>query len=71
MRERAQTRKLVATLGLLFVIAACLASAGASSVRRSADDRVCAWGASSITASFEDGRWVVSQPQTTGCTSRP
>ena len=63
------TRKLAAAVGMLFVIAACAASAGASNVRHT--DRDCTWGASSITASFENGSWVVSQPQTTGCTSPP
>jgi hypothetical protein len=28
----------------------------------------CTWGASSVTAHFVDGHWVVEEPQTTGCT---
>jgi hypothetical protein len=44
-----------------FVVAACVGSAGAQ--------QECSWGASSITATYENGQMVVSGPQTSGCTS--
>ena len=66
--SRAQVRKLIAVIVALFVIAACAASAGASMVQRSPRDADCSWGASSITASYENGQLVESKPQTSGCT---
>lgn len=66
--SRARVRKLVAIIGALFVIAACVASAGASMKQRSIRDADCTWGASSITASYENGQLVESKPQTSGCT---
>jgi hypothetical protein len=69
--SRARLGKLVAVIGALFVIAACAASAGASMVQRPSGYANCSWGASSITASYEDGQFVESKPQTSGCTSGP
>lgn len=54
----------------LTVIVACTASAGAT-VTRSSDPPTCTWGASSVTATFENGEVVESTPQTSGCTSMP
>jgi hypothetical protein len=65
----AQLRKLLAVIGVLFVIAVCAASAGASMVKGSSGYADCSWGASSITASYENGQVVESQPETSGCTS--
>ena len=67
--SRAQVRKLIAVIVALFVIAACAASAGASMIHRSSGHADCSWGASSITASYENGQLVESKPQTSGCTS--
>jgi hypothetical protein len=66
---QAQLRKLLAVIGALFVIAVCATSAGASMIQGSSDYADCSWGASSITASDENGRVVESQPETSGCTS--
>jgi hypothetical protein len=54
----------------LTVIVACTASAGAT-VRRSSDPPTCGWGASSVTATFENGHVVQGTPQTSGCTPAP
>ena len=67
--SRARVRKLAAVIGALFVAAACVASGGASMNQRSIGDADCTWGASSITASYENGQLVESKPQTSGCTS--
>jgi hypothetical protein len=57
----AHTRgKLTVAAAALFVVASCAGAAGAS--------QECSWGASSITASYENGRMIVSEPQTSGCT---
>jgi hypothetical protein len=55
----------------LAVIVACTASAGATIKRSSDDAPTCAWGASSVIATFENGEVVESTPQTSGCTSGP
>jgi hypothetical protein len=64
-----QLRKLVALIGVLAVIAACVASAGPSRAQRSPSPASCTWGISSITASYVDGQVVESTPETAGCTS--
>jgi hypothetical protein len=46
-----------------FTVVACTASAGAT-VGRASDPRTCAWGASSVTATSENGEVVESTPQT-------
>jgi hypothetical protein len=33
--------------------------------------RECDWGASSVTATYEHGRWVESQPVVSGCVPNP
>ena len=44
----------------LLMVASCAGAAGAQ--------QECSWGAFSITASYENGRMIVSEPQTSGCT---
>jgi hypothetical protein len=62
----------VATItAAVFVIAASAASAGASTIRGWRAPPRCTWGASSVTAAYENGQLVVSKPATSGCTSRP
>jgi hypothetical protein len=57
----ARTRgKLAVGAAALFVVASCASAAEAQ--------QECSWGASSITASYENGRMIVSEPQTSGCT---
>jgi hypothetical protein len=68
---RARGRKLVTVIGALSAIAACAASAGGSTGQRSSGQANCTWGASSVTATYENGHVVVSKPHTTGCTSPP
>ncbi|HZQ65665.1 MAG TPA: hypothetical protein VFA66_10610 [Gaiellaceae bacterium] len=51
--------------------AACGASAGASGRHRSGDVASCTWGASSISASGDDGQVVETPPATSGCVSPP
>jgi len=67
LRERgtlgvfAHTRaKLTVAAAALLMVASCAGAAGAQ--------QECSWGASSITASYENGRTIVSKPQTSGCT---
>jgi hypothetical protein len=65
-------RKLAASMMGLVVIGICSASAGATVGPRSAGPAsACTWGASSVTASYENGHWVVSEPQTSGCIPKP
>ena len=45
----------MAVVTALFVIAACAASAGGSTAQRTAAHADCTWGASSITATYENG----------------
>jgi hypothetical protein len=61
-------RRLLALGGAVLAIAACAASAGASRTEEPSGGE-CRWGASSITASYDSGQLVVSEPQTTGCVS--
>ena len=68
---RARGRKLFTFIGALSAIAACAASTGGSTIQRSSDRANCTWGASSITATYENGHVVASKPHTTGCTSPP
>jgi hypothetical protein len=42
--------------------------AGAGAEQPPAND--CTWGASSVTAELVDGRWVESEPATSGCIPR-
>jgi len=51
-------------------LAAGLTLSIASARGASHDDGSCTWGASSITAQFVDGKFVESQPVTTGCVPR-
>jgi hypothetical protein len=52
-------------LAIVTVVAATGSAArGAGTGER---DGACTWGASSVTASYIDGKLVMSQPQTTGC----
>jgi hypothetical protein len=43
-------------------------AAGAAAPAPAKKPSTCTWGASSVTARFVDGRWVVGTPQTSGCT---
>jgi hypothetical protein len=63
-------RKLITVSVALPVIVVGTASAGATA-GRSSDQPSCTWGASSITATYENGQVVESTPQTSGCTSVP
>jgi hypothetical protein len=56
--------------GALLVVAIC-ASAGVSRARSAPAPERCTWGASSITASYDDGRVTVSEARTSGCTAEP
>jgi hypothetical protein len=56
-------RRLMVVVAAAFVVAACVGSAGAQ--------QECTWGASSITAIYENGQWIVSGPETSGCTGSP
>ena len=54
--------------GIVVVLAGAGSAGGASNpspAKRPKAD--CSWGASSVTARFVDGRWVVGPPHTTGC----
>jgi hypothetical protein len=57
-------KRLGAAAGIVLVLAT--ASAGGAAKTPPAK-RSCSWGASSVTARFEDGKWVVGTPTTTGC----
>jgi hypothetical protein len=58
--------RVAACIAAAFVIGACSASAGSSTDQRLRPSG-CTWGASSVTASYENGHVVVSGPYTTGC----
>jgi hypothetical protein len=64
-------KKLVTIIGVVSVITAGAASAGASMIHGSRAHPNCTWGASSVTATYEHGQLVVSKPATSGCTSLP
>jgi hypothetical protein len=65
-------RKLAASMMALVVIGMCSVSVGATAGPRSARPAsACNWGASSVTASYENGQWVVSEPETSGCIPKP
>ena len=60
-------------LGAAAAIAAVLlgSAAGAAApppAGKRSGPSACTWGASSVTARFVDGRWVVDTPHTSGCT---
>jgi hypothetical protein len=46
-----------------FAISCAVGSAGAGAQQE------CSWGASSVTATFENGQMVETPPQSSGCTS--
>jgi hypothetical protein len=58
-------KRLGAAAGIVIVLAT--ASAGGAAKTPAAKRQSCSWGASSVTARFEDGKWVVGPPTTTGC----
>jgi hypothetical protein len=62
-------RRVVLTFACLFALIAPISGAVASEQRQPSDQ--CTWGASSVTAELENGEWVESQPQTSGCVRRP
>jgi hypothetical protein len=66
-----RVKKLVTIIAAVSVIAASAASAGASMIDGSRVNPNCTWGASSVTATYEQGQLVVSKPETSGCTSHP
>jgi len=61
-------------IGLIAVVVVVLAGAGSAGGASNASPAKrpktasCSWGASSVTARFVDGRWVVGPPHTSGCT---
>ena len=59
-------KRLGAAAGIVIVLATA-ASAGGAAKTPPAKRATCTWGASSVTAHFVDGRWVVGTPSTTGC----
>jgi hypothetical protein len=59
-------KRLGAAAGIVVVLAGAGSAGGAAKVRPT-KPAACSWGASSVTAHFEDGRWVVEPPATTGC----
>jgi hypothetical protein len=63
-------KHLGAAAGIVVVLVGAASAGGASNpapVKRP-KAAACTWGASSVTARFVDGRWVVGTPHTTGCT---
>jgi len=68
---RSRSKKVVTFTAMSWVIAVCAASAGATTVHRSSENEGCTWGASSITATYDNGHLTESEPQTSGCTSYP
>ena len=58
-------KRLGAAAGIVVVLATAASAGGAAKTppKRAS----CTWGASSVTARFVDGRWVVGTPSTTGC----
>ena len=62
-------RRFILTFGCLFALIAPIGGAVASEQSPSSD--LCTWGASSVTAELENGEWVESQPETTGCVPIP
>jgi hypothetical protein len=60
--------KLMIAVAAAFVVAACVGSDGAGPAGAQQE---CTWGASSITATYENGQWIESAPATSGCTSGP
>jgi hypothetical protein len=58
-------KHLGAAAGIVIVLAGAGSAGGAAKTPPA--KRSCSWGASSVTAHFEDGRWVVDPPTTTGC----
>ena len=50
---------------MIIVLAGAGSAGGAAKVPPA--KRSCDWGASSVTAHFENGKWVVGPPTTTGC----
>jgi hypothetical protein len=59
-------KNLGAAAGIVIVLAGA-ASTGGAAKAPPAKRSSCSWGASSVTARFEDGRWVVGPQTTTGC----
>ena len=53
---------------VLVAVAAALAFSSARATGAHRDRTTCSWGASSVRAEVVDGRVVVSQPATSGCT---
>jgi hypothetical protein len=60
-------RRATLTFACLLALVAPIGGAAASEEPSDA----CTWGASSVTATFENGRWVESQPETSGCVQQP
>jgi hypothetical protein len=59
-------KRVGAAVGIVVVLAGA-ASAGGASNRAQQRKADCTWGASSVTARYVDGRWVVDTPHTSGC----
>jgi hypothetical protein len=57
-------RRLGAAAGIVLVLATANAGGAAKTPPKRPS---CSWGASSVTARYEDGKWVVGPPTTTGC----
>jgi len=63
-------KHLGAAAGIVVVLAGAGSAGGASNASPAKRPKTasCSWGASSVTARFVDGRWVVGPPHTSGCT---
>jgi hypothetical protein len=59
-------KRLGAAAGIVVVLAT--AASGGAAKTPPTKRASCTWGASSVTARFVDGEWVVGTPTTTGCT---
>ena len=62
-------RRIILTFSCLLAFIAPIGGAAASEQPPLPD--ACTWGASSMTAELQDGVWVESQPETSGCVSQP
>jgi hypothetical protein len=61
-------KHLGAAAGIVVVLAGAGSAGGASNPPPAKEPKTtCSWGASSVTARFENGRWIVGAPTVTGC----
>ena len=57
---QSRSKKFAIVVAAAFALACSMGSAGAQGE--------CSWGASSVTATLENGQFVETAPQTSGCT---